>query len=259
MWNVDYPALLNLHGRGYVVLGTGAGIGGEVCRAITQCGGKVLCVDLALEQARATAEAVGGEAMAADITKRHEMEAVFARAQELFGGAFYGVVDVVGVPLLQGIIDVEDAVFDRQYDLVLRHAWLAISVAAPLLAQNGGGSIVLVGSVGATSYHAQAALYCAAKGALNSLAQMASVAYAQNGVRINVVSPGRVKASGVSKPSDDLWKRIEQATPLKRAGTPPEIASTILFMASDMSSYITGQVLVADGGISNCPGSLDAP
>lgn len=256
MRNVDYRGLLNLGGRGYVVLGTGPGIGSEVCHALTQCGARVLCVDLVMETAQATADAVGGEAIAADITNRADMERVFKRAQELFGNEFYGVVDVVGVPLLAMLDEADDALFDRQYDLVLRHAWLTISIAAPMLAKNGAGSIVLIGSMGAYDYHPKVAIYGAAKGALNSLAQASSVEFGPKGVRINVVAPGRVRESGVSRPTEEQWRRLEDSRPLKRVGLPPEIASAVLFMASDMASYITGQVLMADGGTSNCPGLL---
>jgi NAD(P)-dependent dehydrogenase (short-subunit alcohol dehydrogenase family) len=256
MRDFDYRGLLDLSGRGYVVLGTGPGIGGEACNALAQCGAKLLCVDLSLEAAQATADVVGGHAMAADITKREDMEAVFSRARELFGAEFYGVVDVVGVPLMAMLDEADDALFDRQYDLVLRHAWLIISIAAPMLAENGGGSIVLIGSMGAHEYNPKVALYSAAKGALNTLARMSSVEYGPKGVRINVVSPGRVKESGVSRPTEEQWRQLEETRPLKRVGRPPEIASAILFMASDMSSYITGHVLMADGGNHNCAGLL---
>jgi NAD(P)-dependent dehydrogenase (short-subunit alcohol dehydrogenase family) len=245
----DYLALLRLDGRGFVVLGTGAGIGGEVCHALTQAGARVLCVDLSLETAQKTAEAVGGEAMAANIADRRDMETVFAKAEALFGKNFYGVVDVVGVPVPGALADLDDAAYDRQHDLVVRHAWLAISIAGPMLARNGGGSIVFIGSLGGYEYFPNVGLYCAAKAGLNALARTAAIEYGPSGVRVNVIAPGRVKASGLLRPNDDVWPVIEAAIPLRRAGEPHDVAAAVLFMASDMAAYITGEVTLVDGGI----------
>lgn len=251
MKQIDYAQGLRLDGRGYVVLGTGGGIGGEVCKALSQVGARVLCVDLSLESAQKTASAVEGVAMSADIASRVDMEAVFKRAEELFGEDFHGVVDVVGVPLITSLEDATDDVFDKQYDLVVRHAWLTISIAAPKLARYGRGSIVLVSSVGAFRYHPNVALYCSAKGALNSLASNAAIELAPTGVRINVVMPGRIAASGITRPTGEELKRIEAGIPMRRAGRPPEVASTILFLMSDMASYVTGALLAVDGGALN--------
>ncbi|MGE0409633.1 MAG: SDR family NAD(P)-dependent oxidoreductase, partial [Amphiplicatus sp.] len=245
----DYLGLLRLDGRGFVVLGAGPGIGGETCKALAQAGGRVLFVDQSLDAAKTAAAAVDGAGMAADVTKRADMERVFAKAQELFGDAFYGAVNVVGFSLKGKIDELDDQTFDRQYDLVLRHAWLTASIAGPMLARNGGGSIIFVGSLGGFAYHPNVALYCAAKGALNSLAKMSAVEFAPSGVRINVVAPGRIKSSGVSRPSEEDWRKIEASIPMKHAGEPKDVAAAILFLASDMSAYVTGEILMVDGGM----------
>ncbi|WP_068875864.1 MULTISPECIES: SDR family NAD(P)-dependent oxidoreductase [unclassified Phenylobacterium] len=245
----DYGARLDLAGRGFVVLGTGAGIGGEVCRALTQAGARVLCVDQALAAAQRAADEVGGIAMAADITRRPDMEAVFARAQSEWGDDFQGVVDVVGVPVPGKLAETDDATYDRQFDLVLRHAWLTISIAGPMLAKTGSGSLIFIGSLGGLRYHPGVALYCTAKAALTMLVQAAADEFGPSGVRVNVVAPGRIRDSGVSRPTEDQWARISSATPLKRPGEPKEVAGAVLFLASDLSSYVTGETLVVDGGV----------
>lgn len=245
----DYGARMDLSGRGFVVLGTGAGIGGEVCRALTQAGGRVLCVDQTLAVAKQAADEVGGEAMAADITRRSDMEAVFARAESAWGEQFHGVVDVVGVPVPGALAETDDATYDRQFDLVLRHAWLTISIAAPILAKKRAGSVIFIGSLGGLRYHPGVALYCTAKAALMMLVKAAAEEFGPSGVRVNVVAPGRIRNSGVSRPSEEQWARISAATPLKRPGEPKEVAGAVLFLASDLSSYVTGETLVVDGGV----------
>lgn len=251
MSEADYAQMLRMDGRGFVVLGTGAGIGSEVCRALSQLGCQLLCVDRSPEAAQAVAEKVGGAFMVADIVDRSQMEAVFAAAEERFGADFYGVVDVVGLPVPGALGTLDDAAYDRQHDLVLRHAWFTVSIAAPMLARRGRGSIIFIGSLGANNHFPNVGLYCMSKAALNALARNASVEFGPSGVRVNVVAPGRIKASGLLRPNDDVWPTIEAAIPLRRAGQPGDIASAVLFMASDLSSYINGEVLLVDGGINN--------
>lgn len=247
----DYTGLLRLNGRGFVVLGTGEGIGGQVCHALSQAGARLLCVDHSIEAAEKIAVATGGEAMAADITKRAAMSAVFARADELFGANFSGVVDVVGVPVPGQITDVSDDGFDRQIDLVLRHAWLTLQIAGPMLAATGKGSIIFIGSLAGLQSVPNVGMYSTAKAALFAMAKTAAHELGPSGVRVNVVAPGRIKGSGAIRPPEDYWPKIGAGVPLRRVGEPHEIASAVLFMASDMASYITGETLLVDGGIFN--------
>jgi len=246
---IQPSALWGLEGKGFVVLGTGPGIGGEVCHNLASAGANILCVDLSLEQAQSTADKCGGAAMSADITKRADMEAIFAAAQDRFGDAFHGLVDVVGVPISKSFSDLTDADFDRQFDLVLRHAWLSISIGGPILARNGGGSMIFVGSTGGFDYFPDVGMYCTAKAALHALVRNAAVEFAPSGVRMNVVAPGRVRDSGVQRPAPEIIERMAAGIPLRRFGTPPEIARAILYLASEMSSYVTGETLVVDGGM----------
>lgn len=247
----DTADLLRLDGKGFVVLGTGAGIGGEICRTLEAAGARLLCVDLSFDQANQTAQAVNGDAIAADITKRSDMEQVFAKAQDLFGADFFGVVDVVGVPVAGAFAELSDADYDRQFDLVLRHAWLSVSIAGPMLARNGAGTMIFVGSTGGFHYFPNVGLYCTAKAALHAFVQYAAVEFAPRGVRLNVVAPGRIRDSGTHRPPEELWGQIGQAIPMRRVGTPPEIATAVHYLASEMSSYVTGEVLVVDGGMLN--------
>lgn len=247
----DYLQLLRLDGRGYVVLGTGAGIGGQVCHALAQAGAQLLCVDHSIEAAEAAAAATGGIAMAADITSRADMTRVFDRARAEFGDAFFGVVDVVGVPVPGAIETVTDEGFARQIDLVLRHAWLTVQIAAPMLAEAGRGSIIFIGSLAGLQSVPNVGMYSMAKAGLFAMAKSAAHQFGPSGVRVNVVAPGRIRGSGAIRPPEDYWPKIGAGIPLRRVGEPHEIASAVLFMASDLASYVTGEILLVDGGVFN--------
>lgn len=254
-----YPGLLQLAGKSFVVLGAGPGIGGEVAHAITQAGGRVLCVDQKPDVAERTAALTGGEFIGADVTSREDMEKVFARADELFGGTLNGVVDVVGITLPSPLPDYDDETIGLQFDLVLRHAILAIQMAAPRLAANGGGSITLVGSLAGLVSTRKVSLYGVSKSALHALAANAATELGPQGIRVNAVAPGRIRNSGTIFPDPGLWEAIEKAIPLQRAGIPSDIAGPILFLLSDLARYVTGNVIAADGGIhrvSALPSSL---
>jgi NAD(P)-dependent dehydrogenase (short-subunit alcohol dehydrogenase family) len=135
-----YLSALRLDGRGVVVLGVGPGIGGAVCDAVAEAGGSLLCVDLDPAAAERTAARCGGKAMAGDVTDRDALTAVFDRAEELFGGAFYGVVDVVGVTRPGLLAEETEETMTLQFDLVLRHVLLLTQIAHPRLARSGRGA-----------------------------------------------------------------------------------------------------------------------
>jgi 3-oxoacyl-[acyl-carrier protein] reductase len=247
----DYLRLLRLDGRGFVVLGVGSGIGGRTCQALTQAGARVLCVDVKSEVAQSIAQTVRGISITADVTRRDDMQAVFDLARTEFGAQFSGVVDVVGVTLPGELPSYDDEAITRQFDLVLRHAILTLQIAAPMLAKNGGGSVVFVGSLAGLASSPRIALYGTAKAALHNLTVFAAHEFGPSGVRVNAVAPGRIRASGTIGAAPELWNRIEAAIPLRRAGEPEDIASVILFLASDLSRYVTGNVIAADGGITH--------
>ncbi|WP_322046560.1 SDR family NAD(P)-dependent oxidoreductase [Paraburkholderia sp. J67] len=245
----SYLPEMRQDGKGYVVLGVGSGIGGEVCRAFREAGAELVCVDLQAEVAEKAAASVQGTPVVADVTRRADMEKVFAVAKQQFGARFAGVIDVVGITVPSEITALDDTQIGTQFDLVFRHALLAMQIAAPLLAENGGGNIIVVGSLAGLRSTRRAALYGAAKAALHHLVMYASDEFGPAGVRVNGVAPGRIAASGTFQSNPETIARIEGAIPLRRMGVPSEIAGVALFLASGLASYVTGNIIVADGGI----------
>lgn len=245
-----YLDQLRLDGRGVVVLGAGEGIGRQACHALAQAGARVLCVDRDAALGAKVAKEVGGEAYTADITSRSEMEGVFAHASALFGAALKGIVNVVGVAFIKPFDQIDDPTWDAQFNIVLRHAYLTLQIGGALLAQNGGGSITFVGSMaGVASIGGQSA-YGSAKAALHHLVRCGANEFGRRQVRVNVVTPSFVRTPRlVERLSTAMWDRMASIVPLGRVSVPQEIAGPILFLQSDLSSFVSGAVFPVDGGV----------
>lgn len=254
---MNYKNLLSLDGHTYVVLGAGDGIGEQVSTALSQCGARVVCVDSSAERAERIATAVGGIAVAADVTRRADMERVFAQTAQLPGGGPLGVVDVVGMVVRNSLANADDASWKRQFELVLDHAWLALELGARAM-EGRGGSIVFIGSIAGNVVRSGPALaYSAAKAGLHHLARGAALELAPAGIRVNVVAPGLTKTPRLvqSNPAD-YWSSQAAQIPMRRVGEVSDVASAVLFLASPMASYITGNVISVDGGSSLSSGSF---
>jgi NAD(P)-dependent dehydrogenase (short-subunit alcohol dehydrogenase family) len=247
----NYASLLALNGRGYMVLGAGDGMGRQTCHALAQVGARVLCVDRDAELASTVAREVGGIPFVADVTARTDMQRAFQTAEEKFGADFRGLVDIVGVAQIGELSAVDDASWGRQFDIVLRHAYLAIQLGGPVLARRGGGSMVFVGSISGLVSVAKQAAYGTAKAALHHLVRCAAHELGPAGVRVNAVAPGFVRTPRLLKAlSEDFWQRVSDVNPSRRVAIPADIASAILFLCSDLAGYVTGNILTLDGGTS---------
>lgn len=263
MTSIDHLAASRLDGRGYVVLGAGGGgMGTATSLALAAAGANLLCVDASMAEAQAIAAQTGGVGYAADATSRKEMAAVFAQAGDRFGNRFAGIVDIIGVARNGAIPSFDDQAIDRQFAIVARHALLATQIGAPMLAANGGGSITFVGSISGMVAIPNQAIYGMAKAALHHLTRYAAQEFGPAGVRVNAVAPGFVRTPRLHAAlPEKVWEQLAEANPLRRVATPDDIAKAILFLASDLSSYVTGNIITLDGGVSNntvLPG-LDIP
>src|SRR5262245_31158437 len=247
----DYPGLSRLTNRNFVVLGAGQGIGEQAAHALSQVGARVMCVDLDSGRAGAIAKAVCGHPCVADVTTREGLVKVFADARSAFG-AVHGVVDIVGVARIKEIAQFTDDEWDWQFGIVLRHAFLTLQYGAAAIAESGGGVMVFVGSMAGNRVVPNQAVYGSAKAALHHLVRSAANEYGPRHVRINAIAPGFIRTPRLEEIlSPDQWTAVESRIPLQHAATPAQIAATILFLASDLSSHVTGQVLAVDGGLGN--------
>lgn len=247
-----YSSMLSLAGRAFIVFGAGEGIGRQACHALSQAGARVVCVDSNAALAEKIADEVRGIPASADVTQRSELEQVFALADAAIGTQFSGIVDIVGIAQIGPIVSIDDEAWDRQFDIVLRHVYLTLQLAAPRLQARGGGTMVYVGSISGEVSVPSQAVYGTAKAALHHLVRCAAHELGPAGIRVNAVAPGVVRTPRLLKGlNEEFWQRLSELNPLRRVAVPAEIAAAILFLASDLSGYVTGNVLTLDGGVSN--------
>jgi NAD(P)-dependent dehydrogenase (short-subunit alcohol dehydrogenase family) len=245
----DYTAMTRLDGQTHVVIGAGRGIGRQCAHALAQAGARVVCVDLDLSRAEAVAAEIGGPALSADVTQRSELESLLDRA-ERESGPLHGIVNIVGASLGASVLEADDALIEQNLSINLKHAILTVQIGARRMAATGGGAITLVGSIAGISSLPRQAFYGAAKAALHHFVRSSAAELGHLGIRVNAIAPGYVRTPRmIDRFDDDRWDEIEKATPLQRAGLPSDIAAIALFLSSGWSSFMTGQVLLADGGL----------
>jgi NAD(P)-dependent dehydrogenase (short-subunit alcohol dehydrogenase family) len=245
----DYPGRLRLDGRNFVVIGAGQGIGRQAAHALASAGAKTFCVDLDADLAGDIAKEVDGVAWSGDATNRDDAESLFASAQSAFGRVD-GLVDIVGMARYADLLELGDDDWNWHFDIVLRHAYLAMQLGGRLMSGTGGGAMVFVASVSGITSAPRHAAYGAAKAGLMALVRSGAVELGPLGIRVNAVAPGVVWTPRVSGYLGDEGRaRNAENAPLQRVALPADIASAILFLASDLAGYVTGQTLTVDGGV----------
>jgi NAD(P)-dependent dehydrogenase (short-subunit alcohol dehydrogenase family) len=245
----QYRDLVRLDGRGFIVVGAGQGIGRQTSHALRQAGANLFLIDNQEDLAKEIADEVGGTPWVADARDRGEVEGAVAEAHRAMK-RIDGLVDIVGMARWAEVLDVTDEDFDWTFGMVLRHAFLFSQAAGKTMVEGGGGVMTFVASVSGLRGAPKHAPYGAAKAGLMSWVRTLALELGPKGVRANAVAPGFVWTPRIAKTlGDEGKKRSEKNVPLGRVALPADIAAAILFLSSDLASYVNGVTLVVDGGI----------
>jgi len=245
----SYLDLLKLEGRGFIVVGAGQGIGRQATHALAQAGAKLFVIDNQDTLAKEIADEVGATPWVADARDRGEVERAVSEASKALGG-IHGLVDIVGMARWGSLLEVSDADWDWTFSMVLRHAFLFAQAAGKEMEAGGGGVMTFVASVSGVTSAPGHSPYGAAKAALMSWVRTIAVELGPKGIRANAVAPGGVLTPRVAKMIGEEGRKAQEPNvPLRRMAVPPDIASAILYLSSDLSAFINGQTLVVDGGV----------
>jgi NAD(P)-dependent dehydrogenase (short-subunit alcohol dehydrogenase family) len=253
---MNYRDQFDLTGKVAAVTGGAGGIGLETAKALASCGAKIALLDLdrdALDKAASSLKDEGFEASVyvANVTVPSEVNAAAQAVIDTYGRVDI-LVNSAGIARLHTALDVTDDEWRLVMDINVNGTFWASRAFGKYMVENKQGSIVNLGSMSGIIINRPqyAASYMASKGAVHMLTKALAVEWVDHGVRVNAVAPGYVGTDMTlamrARPElFDVWMDM---TPMKRCGEPSEIASTILFLASPASSYVTGSILSVDGG-----------
>jgi NAD(P)-dependent dehydrogenase (short-subunit alcohol dehydrogenase family) len=240
-----------------LVTGAGSGIGRATSVALADAGASVVAADLVPDGLEDTVAAIGDRAVSAvgDVRRRADVQAAIDLAGVRFGGLDI-VVANAAVSLYEPFEEQSEETIDLVLDTNLKGALLCAQLAVPALRRRGGGSIVFVSSVQAYITLPGCVPYAAAKAGLIAAAIALAPEVGRDGIRVNAIAPGTIDTpmlrrdlSGMNRQeAESFVRRVEEANALGHLGRPEDIAETVVYLASDASSYVTGTTIVVDGG-----------
>ena len=249
--------LFDLTGKVVVVTGSGRGLGKVIAVGLAEAGASVVVCSRTLSEAEATATEISGAghpslAVQVDTSDRSACERLIAATVERFGRLDV-MVNNAGIDIIEPAEDVTEEAWDQVIGINLKGYWNCSQLAArQMMAQGSAGSIINNSSIAGDVGIAGLSAYAAAKGGVNQLTRVQAVEWAPKGIRVNAVSPGYFE--NIMSGATDEHRRPEKRnqvltfTPMGRRGRPEELVGPVVFLAADASSYVTGAILLVDGG-----------
>ena len=250
--------LTRFAGKVALITGGGTGIGAASARRIAVEGGQVVVMGRRESPLRSVAEDCGGHFVLGDTASLLDLERAVSEATNLFGGLDVLVANA-GIELFGSVETVSIEDWRRVFEVNLEGAMLACRAAVPAMHKRGGGAIVLLASVAALFGAPSYVPYLTTKAGLLGLNRSIAYDYGPKGIRCNALCPGWVKTemaeralAGIAAKkgieASEFMESVVKVYPLKRMGSPEEIAAIVAFLCSDDSSFMTGSILTADGG-----------
>ncbi|TAK82858.1 MAG: SDR family oxidoreductase [Betaproteobacteria bacterium] len=249
-------SLFDLRGKVALVTGSTRGIGRSIAEELGRAGAKVSLSSRkkpACEEARLDLEQQGIEVIArpCNVSRKEELQALVDATRERWGAIDIVVSNAASNPYYGALASISDEAFDKTMSNNVKSAlWLA-GMTLEHMASRGGGSFILVGSVGGLVANTVIGAYGVSKAAAHHLVRNLAAEWGPRNVRVNAIAPGLVKTDFARALWEDEARAAERirATPLRRLGEPRDIGGIAVFLASEAAAFITGQCIVADGGV----------
>ena len=242
-----------MHGRVALVAGASKGIGAATAEAFAAAGASVVLAArdfAALESVAAKITDNGGQAIAvrADVSDTDSMRHLVEQAMAAYGRLDAAFNNATDGPLPAPLADIDPGEFDRGIATNIRGTFLGMKFQIPAMLGGGGGTIVNMASLAGLTGTANLAAYVAGKAGIIGLTKVAALDYADQGIRVNVVAPGPILTHHLEAAGPQAQRLAGLSTPMRRTGTPSEVAQTVLWLCSPQSAFITGAVIPVDGG-----------
>ena len=240
-----------LTGQTAVVTGAAQGLGYAIAERFIASGARVVLGDVNAAAAQAAADKLGGHAVAravqCDVTSCDEVEALVAAAVDSFG-ALDVMVNNAGITRDATLRKMTEDQFDQVIAVHLKGTWNGLRAAAAVMRVAGSGTIINMSSISGKVGMIGQTNYSAAKAGIVGMTKAAAKELAYLGVRVNAIQPGLIRSAMTEAMPQRIWDSKVAEVPMGRAGEPSEIAGVALFLASDLSSYMTGTVMEVTGG-----------
>jgi NAD(P)-dependent dehydrogenase (short-subunit alcohol dehydrogenase family) len=255
-------SLFRLDGKVAAIVGAGSGIGAAVAAGAATHGATVCCLDIDESAAAAVASAIGAPASAAPLDIR-DGRAVTDAFDRLISDL--GHLDIVvctpSINVRKPILQYTDDDFDRVVTLNLKGSFHVVQAAGRIMTRQGSGSIIVFSSIRAHVVEPGQSVYAATKAGIVQLVRAAATEFGPFGVRVNAIGPGIVDTALTSQIKDDpdWYRAYAEKSVLKRWAAAEEIVGPTLFLASDAASFVTGTILMADGGWTAADGRFTPP
>lgn len=246
----------DLSGKVALITGSTRGIGKSIAEEMARAGAKVVVSSRkaeACEQVRADFEKAGYEVLAqtCNVSRKGELRALVDATVKRWGRVDIAVSNAASNPYYGPLADIPDEAFDKiMLNNVKSVLWLA-AMTLPGMAERGGGSFISVGSIGGIVANTVIGAYGMSKAADHHLVRNLAAEWGPKNVRVNAIAPGLIRTDFARALWEDEKRRKEReaATPLRRLGEPKDIGAIAVFLASEAAAFVTGQTIVADGGV----------
>jgi meso-butanediol dehydrogenase/(S,S)-butanediol dehydrogenase/diacetyl reductase len=254
--------IVKFDGKVGLVTGAASGIGRATAIGFAQRGGAIAVVDINGEGANKVADEIdraGGKAIAivADVTRAADLDMMFAKTTSSFGRLDFLHNNAFGLPpatgnsaVLARTGEITDDVWNRMIDVGLTAVFQGTKRAIAIMRKQGGGAIVNTASISGQRGDYGIVAYNAAKAGVINLTRVTAIEYARDGIRVNCICPGVIDTPllAAALVAEDARMNFTRGIPMGRLGRPEEMANVVLFLASDLASFVTGAAFVADGG-----------